>query len=220
MPLRLPVYKRELPVASLISFDPRTRVMSTPTCSTHKAAYLAAAGQALQIRTTPTPVPTSGQVLVRVLSINIGHTHKAILNGAIPLIRHFPLTPGGSCIDRVEAVGSDAVSVEPGQLVYVDPAIIGRDDPMQKIVHGAMQGFTPHAEKLALNGWRDGIMAEKAIVPLENVFPLDEKYLVEEKGYSFDTIHLAGRFILTYWGYELAKLKGGDTVIVAFATGG
>lgn len=193
---------------------------TTTTGPTHNAAYLPAAGQGIQIITTPTPIPTSGQVLVRVLSLQIGPAHKAILSGAIPFIRHYPLTPGGGCIGRVEAVGSDAISVEPGQLVYVDPAIIGRDDPTQKIVHGAIQGFTPRAEKLAVEGWRDGTMGEKALVPLENVIPLDEKLLVEEKGYSFNQIFLVNRFVLTYWGYELAKLQAGDTVIVAFATGG
>lgn len=193
--------------------------MSDTLNPTHKAAYLPAAGQAFQIITTPTPVPTSGQVLVRVLSTNIGRNHKAVLSGAYPLIRHYPLTPGGGCIGRIEAVGSDAISVEPGQLVYVDPAIVGRDDPTQKIVHGMIQGFAPRATKLAADGWRNGTIAEKAIVPLENVVPLDEKYLIEERGYSFDQLYLANKFVLPYWGYELAKLKAGDTVIVAFATG-
>lgn len=194
---------------------------TTDPTPTHKAVYLPAAGQAFQIITTPTPVPTSGQVLVRVLSTNIGRNHKAVLAGAYHLIRHYPLTPGGGCIGRVEAIGSDAISIEPGQLVYVDPAIIGRDDPTQKIVHGMIQGFgfAPRATKLAVDGWRNGTFAEKAIVPLENAIPLDEKYLVDEKGYSFDQLYLANKFVLPYWGYELAKLKAGDTVIVAFATG-
>lgn len=122
-------------------------------------------------------------------------------------------------LDALKLLAPDALSVEPGQLVYVDPAVIGRDDPTEKIVHAVIQGFTPRSEKLAADGWRDGIFAEKAIVPLENVIHLDEKYLVQEKGYSFDKIFVVNRFVLTYWGYELAKLQPGDTVIVAFATG-
>lgn len=119
----------------------------------------------------------------------------------------------------MEAVGSDALTIEPGQLVYVDSAIIGRDDPNQKIVHGLIQGLNPVSAKLAVNGWRDGTMAEKAIVPLENVIPLDENYLVKEKGYSFDQILLAKQYSLMYSGYERANLKPGDTVVVAFGTG-
>lgn len=43
--------------------------------------------------------------------------------------------------------------------------------------------------------------------------------MIEERGYSIDTILQAGRFALIYSGYELAKLKVGDTVVVVFATG-
>lgn len=150
---------------------------------------------------------------------SVGPCIKRFSAGGAPYLSHFPLTPGGGCVGRVEAVGSDTISLEPGQLVYVDPTIVGRDDPTQKIIQGQVQGFTPLSAKLSINGWRNGTMAEKATVPLENVIPLDENYLVGERGYSFDKIHMAYRFVLTYAGYELVKLKAGDTIIVAFATG-
>lgn len=186
---------------------------------THKAISLSGPNQRFSIITAETPQPTSGQVLVRVYSVLINPTYKLIFSGAIPVFRHFPVTPGGSSIGRVEAVGPDAISVQVGQLVFVDPAISSRDDPDQKIVHGTIQGFTEKAARLAANGWRNGAMAEKVIVPLENVVPLDEKYWVDTLGYSFDKIHMFSRFVLTYGGYKLAKFQPGDTVIIAWATG-
>lgn len=186
---------------------------------THTAVVIIDRGQPLERKIIETPEPTSGQVLVRVLSVCVGPTHKAAITGELPFPLHFPLTPGAGCIGRVEAVGSDATTVAAGQLVFVDPTIRARDDPSQRIVQGLIQGMTEKSALLGRNGWRDGTWTEKAVVPLENTFPLDEKYFVGERHYSFARLTWVHRFCVPLGGLQAARLKPGETVVVAYATG-
>lgn len=186
---------------------------------THAAIVLSGPGNPLKAESVETPQPSSGQVLVQVISISIGNGHKAIVSGQLPFLRYYPLTPGGGCIGRVEAVGPDTTTVTPGQLVLVDPTIVARDDPEQKIVLGFIQGFNEKAGKLAREGWRDGSWAEKVIAPLENVTVLDEEHFVNKLGYSIEQLTSIERFFIPFGGYDGAKLVAGETVVVAFATG-
>lgn len=188
---------------------------------THAAIVLSGLGDPLKLESVETPQPSSGQVLVQVLSIQIGNNHKAIISGQLPVpfLHFFPLTPGPGCVGKVVAVGPDATTIAPGQLVFVDPTIVARDDPEQKIVHGFIQGFTEKAGKLAREGWRDGSWAEKVIAPLENVTVLDEEHFVKELGYSVGQLASVGRFFIPFGGCSDAGLVAGETVVVAFATG-
>ena len=186
---------------------------------THTALVLADRGQPLARKTIHTPTPTSGQVLVHVLSVFISPSTKALIAGELPFPMTFPSTPGPGCIGRVEAVGSDATTVKPGQLVYVDPTVRARDDSNEAIIQGFIQGMTEKSAWLSKNAWRDGTWTEKAIVPLENTFPLDEKYLVGERHYSFARLSWILRSCIPLGGYQAAQLKAGETVVVAFATG-
>ncbi|KAF8313984.1 GroES-like protein [Clavulina sp. PMI_390] len=192
--------------------------MSTPTSATHKSVVVTSLGQ-YGVQEVSTPVPTSGQVLVKILAFTVNPNYKYIIGGHIPFFNTFPMRPGGGCIGRVEAVGNDALTVSPGQLVLVNPSIYGRDDPAEKIVQGLIQGFNPRQVQLATKAWAHGAISEKTLVPLENVVPVNEEYWLKTKGYPTEKIMALMRFALPYHGYELAKLKAGETVVVAFATG-
>ena len=187
--------------------------------STHTAVVLTNHGQPLERKIVQTPTPTSGQVLVRVLSVLIPPSSKALIAGKFPLPMSVPMTPGTGCIGRVEAIGSDATTVTPGQLVYVDPTVRARDDPSEVIIQGFIQGVTEKSALLSKNAWRNGTWTEKAIVPLENIFPLDEKYLVGVRQYSIARLAWIQRFCVPLGGFQAANLQVGETVVVAFATG-
>ena len=67
--------------------------------------------------------------------------------------------------------------------------------------------------------WRNGVFAEYALLPLENVFALDEAKLCGEIGYDILDLHLIQTCMIPYAGLADAGVKAGDTVIVAPATG-
>ncbi|KAF8314025.1 GroES-like protein, partial [Clavulina sp. PMI_390] len=187
--------------------------------STYKTAVVTAFNQ-YSFEDVPTPAPTSGQVLVKILSIYINPGYKHFISGHVPFLHTFPVRPGGGAIGRVEAVGEDSLTLSPGQLVYVDPAIVGRDAPEEKIVHGSIQGFNPRQIQLSTKAWTQGTISQKTIVPVESVVPVNEEFWLKTKGYELERIWMVNRFIVPYVGYERAQLQPGDTVLVAFATGG
>jgi NADPH:quinone reductase-like Zn-dependent oxidoreductase len=77
-----------------------------------------------------------------------------------------PLVIGTSAVGRVTATGPDATALEPGQLVWLDMTIRGRDDPDTVMLGGIHQGFSAGSAKLMAGEWRDGTYAEYARMPL------------------------------------------------------
>jgi threonine dehydrogenase-like Zn-dependent dehydrogenase len=130
------------------------------------------------------------------------------------------MTPGGGAIGRVEAVGPDAVSLKPGQLVLTDTFVRGRDDPNATILQGAHNGGEGAPEKKLMDGaWRNSSWAEFMILPLENAFPLDEERLIHGLGYEIPDLCLLTNMVTSLSGFTDIDLKAGETVIVAPATG-
>ena len=73
--------------------------------------------------------------------------------------------------------------------------------------------------KLMQGPWRQGSWAEKMIVPIENVVPLDEQRLFKELGYSIPQLCWMNEYLVPYGGFLAADFATGSTVIVAPATG-
>lgn len=69
------------------------------------------------------------------------------------------------------------------------------------------------------NVWRDGTFAELVKAPLENCFPLDERRLCHELGYSIPGLIYLSRLLVPYGGLRDIRLEPGETVIVCPATG-
>ena len=135
-----------------------------------------------------------------------------------------PLVIGTSAIGRVAAVGSDATLLTPGQLVYVDSTIRGRDDPSAAFLSGVHEGFTEGSRKLMHGEWRDSTYAEYVKAPLENCIALNENRLLgraEEGGlgYSVEDLVYIAALLVPYGGLRDIKLETGETVIVSPATG-
>jgi NADPH:quinone reductase-like Zn-dependent oxidoreductase len=179
-------------------------------------------GQARTIALTHIPVPGpphSGQVVVRVLATPVLSYTGAILSGARPYPLPTPHVFGMGAVARVEAVGPDATVIAPGQLVLVDITLRARDDPDTVALLGFYVGDTPAAQRLARNAWRDGTYTERATVPLENVFALDEDMLVHQRGYTPAVLCSMLAPLVGFAGLCDVGLAPGETVLIAPATG-
>ena len=72
--------------------------------------------------------------------------------------------------------------------------------------------------------WRDWTYAEYAKVPLENCHLLDEEQLLGTAdgsglGYSIENLAQLPRLLVPYGGLSDIKLKAGESIIIAPATG-
>ncbi|MCJ1249698.1 hypothetical protein MMC30_006924 [Trapelia coarctata] len=195
-----------------------------PLPKTHRALVLPSIGQLLAVKTIPTPQPGPGSVVVQILAAPVVPYMREIYDGTRWTTYPTPLVTGTSAVGHVAAVGPDATLLKPGQLVYVDCTIRGRDDPSAAFLHGIHEGFTDGSRKLMHGEWRDSTYATYAKVPLENCFVLDEKRLVGKPeegglGYSFGNLAYIVTPLVPYGGLRDIDIKAGETVIVCPATG-
>ncbi|RFU31292.1 hypothetical protein B7463_g5084, partial [Scytalidium lignicola] len=184
--------------------------------STQRSLVLKSTTQPLFLETVPIPEATSGSVVVKVLGTHVLPYLHEIIDGSLSYTLKLPLTPGSTAVGRIHAVGGDAVSLKPGQLVLCDITTRARDDPDAVMLLGVHGGA---AEKLMEGEWRNGSFAEYAKYPLENVFALDEEVLMKKMGYTIEDFLSMPGFVVPYGGLSEIGLLPGDTVIVAPATG-
>ena len=189
---------------------------------TIKALIYKGPGEPLNVETVPMPTVIPGSVLIKVECINIDPAMGHLLSGKVPgLHTPTPCVPGTRALGRVAATSVDTTLLKPGQLVVAEPFIRGRDNDLVQFLWGAgVFGGDPAAIKLCEDVWRNGAMAEYALLPLENVHPLNEEVLLEKGfGYSIADLSALLRQVVAYGGFRGIDLKAGETVIVAPATG-
>ncbi|KAH8656321.1 hypothetical protein BGZ61DRAFT_486650 [Ilyonectria robusta] len=164
----------------------------------------------------PVPQASTGTVVVRVLATPIVPFTKMVHSGGLPgLNMTLPLVPNPNAIGRVHAVGSDAVRVKPGDLVYVDATIRGRDNSEVVIMAGHLGGVGPEGRKLMQGEWRDGSLQQFQKVPLENVYALDEQRLFKEQGYSPAVLHCIAHYSVAAGALlEVGGVKVAETVVI------
>ncbi|KAL1607971.1 hypothetical protein SLS60_002910 [Paraconiothyrium brasiliense] len=197
--------------------------MSSRLPATHRALVLTDKSTPLAVKTIPTPTPIHGSAVVEVLSAGVLSYHREIYNGSESHARYSlptPLVTGMSAIGHIVALGPDATTLQPGQLVFVDCMIRARDDPDTAFLLAIHDSGTPGSQKLARDVWRDGTFAEYVRVPLENCIPLDEKRLCGELKYSVTDLTYMDYLMVPYGGLRDIGLEPGETVVVAPATGG
>ncbi|KAJ3874918.1 alcohol dehydrogenase [Lentinula edodes] len=191
---------------------------------THRILQLTSTSEPLQLKTVPTPQAGPGSAVVKVLAAGVLSYSADIYNGKRQYPFPKPLVPGSSAIGRIVAVGPDATTLVPGQLVFLDCTIRGRDNSEAVILSGISEGFTEASKKLMHGEWRDSTYAEYTKFPLENCIPLDEQRLlgpVEAGGLGYcveDLMHIS-KLVVPYGGLNDIQLKPGETVIIAPATG-
>ena len=154
----------------------------------HRALVLTSTSEPPEVKIIPTPQPSSGSAVVRVELANIISYSKEIYNGTRKYPFPMPLVIGTSGLGRVAAIGPDAVLLKPGQLVFVDCFVRGRDDPNAAFLLGVHEGHTEGSKELMRGEWRDATYAEYAKIPLENCYPLNESLLGGKFGYKVEDL--------------------------------
>lgn len=191
--------------------------------STYKALVLEALDKPVALKQLPTPPVTPGSVLVQPLYAGFKSYLRALFTGKAPFPLSLPLTPGTSCVARVEAVGPDATAIKAGDIVWVDGTITARDDPDTQILLALHGGATPASRQLMTGVWRNGAFAEKLLAPLENCFVLAPSLFQPKAagglGLSYQELANLSTVLVPYGGLESAHVSAGTTLIVAPATG-
>ncbi|RDW56933.1 hypothetical protein BP5796_13000 [Coleophoma crateriformis] len=190
----------------------------------HRALVQRVYAEPLQVEVIPTPQPTAGSAVVKVLFTNVISYMGDIYNGTRKYSYPTPLVAGCSAIGRIAAVGADATLLKPGQLVLIDSVIRGRDDPTAIILSGIVDGVSEGSRKLMQGEWRDSTYAEYVKAPLENCFPLDESRLCGSPadgglGYDVERLMYLAALMVPFGGLRDIGLEAGETVIIAPATG-
>ncbi|TPX10275.1 uncharacterized protein E0L32_008680 [Thyridium curvatum] len=196
---------------------------STKLPNTMKALVLEAIGQPLGLKSVPVPQPTPGSVLVKIECAYANPSLPHILSGrffSVPT----PMTPGGTAIGRVAALGPDTTSLQIGQLVLLDSFIRGRDNGDVQILWGIFDGPSPASKKLMADNWSSGVYAEYTRAPLENCWALDETRLCSPTsqgglGYSLQELMTLALQAIPFGGVRSIDLQPGETIIVAPSTG-
>lgn len=191
---------------------------------THRAVVLDSTQTPPSVREIPTPHPGPGSCVVRILAARVASYANSVYDGTRQYNFPTPLVIGSSAIGRIAAVGPDATSLKPGQLVFVDANIRGRDDPSAAILSGLTEGFSEGSRILMRHEWRDSTYAEYAKMPLESCYPLNEELLLGQAtggglGYTIQDLAVLSRLLVPFGGLRDIDLKPGETLVVTPATG-
>ncbi|KAJ4179781.1 hypothetical protein NW767_014554 [Fusarium falciforme] len=171
---------------------------SISTLTKNRALWLSSFEKCLELIELPVPEARAGSVVVEALNTAVFPYAEDIHEGRLPVFNlSLPLVLHPSHIGRVHAVGSDAVLVKPGDLVFFSASISSRDDPE-----------------------RDGALQQYQRVPLENIFILHEDRLCKQLGYSPADLHEISFYTIAAGGLcEAASLQTGETIALGPATG-
>ncbi|KAI0448443.1 GroES-like protein [Xylaria acuta] len=186
----------------------------------YQALVLDQIGTEMRIEQRLMPQADLGNVIVRILESSVLSYQSDIYNGK----RRYPLTTpivgGCSAIGRVASAGPDATILVPGQLIWVDCVVRGRDDSDAVYLWGIHDGYSPGSQKLSREIWHDGTFAEFSKVPMENCVPLNEGRLYKDLGYSARELVYLSHLLVPFGGLRTIDLKAGETVVVCPSTGG
>ncbi|KAI6774747.1 hypothetical protein HG530_001505 [Fusarium avenaceum] len=187
----------------------------------NRGLWLSSFDKPLELVELPVPDATAGSVVAKVLDTVVFPYAEDIHTGKLPVFNlSLPLVPHPSHIGRVHSVGSDAILVKPGDLVFFSAAIYARDDPTVNIIQGHHGGEGTRGHKLMNGEWRDGALQEYQKVPLENIFVLDKDRLCGQLGYTPADLHEISFYTIGVGAVlEGAKLVAGETIVLGPATG-
>jgi alcohol dehydrogenase len=180
-----------------------------------KAWRLDRLGGVLRYEDAPIPEPRPGGVVVRVEASALMSYLKAYVEGRLPIYSppDGSFTPGGNAIGIVHAVGREVYHVKVGQRVVASSHIAANEnapEPAQFLL-GITAG--PAGKSLQAD-WRDGTLAEYALVPKSCVTPIDGL-----GGLSAAELSVLPRFAVPYGGLVRGRLAAGETIVVTGATG-
>ncbi|GAB5593891.1 hypothetical protein Unana1_08791 [Umbelopsis nana] len=176
-----------------------------------KAAVLTERKLELDVQEYPEPVLAPGSAIVKVLAAPLVHYFDEVFTGEKPYPIMLPFIPGCSAVGVVEQVGADGHNLKKGDLVFCDPTIRTRDDAHspETILQGLYCPEGPVSEV-----YRNGALAEKILVPLENA-------IVIPPSLGRDAVKLTciNQLLVPYGGLLSGNLQPGETVVVLGGTG-
>lgn len=194
-----------------------------------RAAVLSAVGQPLAIEDLRLPVPKDGEVRIRIAACGVCHSDLHIAKGSLKF--PLPVVLGHEISGTVDLCGPGVTEFRPGERVvasFIMPCARcpqcerGRDDLCETyfamnrgkgvLYDGQSRLFRQDGSSVAMNMM--GGLAEFAIVPRTDVFPLPDSLPLEEAC-------ILGCAIMTAYGAlkNAARLKAGEGVAVV-GTGG
>ena len=194
-----------------------------------RAAVLPAVGAPLRVEDIPRPEPKTGEILVRVAACGVCHSDLHVARGHLPFV--LPCVLGHEISGIVEALGPDVPGPAPGTRVvssFIMPCgrcrmcEAGRDDLCEPYfalnrVKGVLYDGTTRlrrADGTPLGMQMMGGLAEYAVVPATDVFPLPDAIPLEDAC-------ILGCAIMTAYGAvkNAAALRPGESVAVIGAGG-
>jgi alcohol dehydrogenase len=185
--------------------------------SAMRAWRLDGLGGALRLQEDlPLPQVRPGSVLVRVEASALPSYLKAYVEGKLPSYSapRGPFTPGTNGVGVVEEVGADVWHLKRGQRVILSShfaAAENVEDPAQILI--GLTALGPEAAQLQAD-WRDGTLAEYALMPKAAVTPAGDLDAIE----SAQLVTLT-RYIVPFGGLLRGRLAAGETLVVTGASG-
>jgi alcohol dehydrogenase len=181
-----------------------------------KAWQLDRLGGNLTFKDIATPQVRPGSVLVRIEASALMSYLKAYVEGQLPMYNppKGAFTPGTNGVGVVHAVGRDVWHLKPGQPVVLSSHFVAAEnveDPAQILI--GLTAFGPAAE-LVQADWRDGTLAEYALMPKAAVTPAEGLDKIDSA-----QLVVVSRFIIPYGGLLRGRLAAGETLVVTGATG-
>jgi alcohol dehydrogenase len=181
-----------------------------------KAWRLDGLGRTLRFTDVPVPEVRPGSVLVRIEASALMSYLKAYVAGQLPMYNppKGAFTPGTNGVGVVHEVGRDVWHIKPGQRVVLSPHFIAGEnveEPAQILI--GLTAFGPCAEEVQAD-WRDGTLAEYALMPKACITPADGLSEINSAQLS-----VAMRYIVPFGGLLRGRLTAGETLVVTGATG-
>ncbi|KAF4901626.1 alcohol dehydrogenase [Colletotrichum fructicola] len=183
---------------------------------TNRAVWLSSFSKPLSVVDLPVPNADVGTAVVKILATGVAPYTHLIHSGKLPALNLTPpLVPNPSGIGRIHDVGTDAVRLKKGDLVFIDGLNRARDDANVALMPGHMTGGHPDAQKLMRGVWRDGSWQQFQKVSLEVCFLLDEKRLCGDLGYNAAVLHTIAHYAVPAGALlEAARVKTAEVVVV------
>lgn len=181
-----------------------------------KAWRLTAPGGELSFREVPDPAVTDGSVLVRLQASPLLSYLRSYVEGK--LTSYLPpdgeFTPGTNGVGVIEAAGADVFGLPKGQRVFFSPYLVAGENVAEP-AEGLIALTAEPGSHALLDRWRDGTLAELAVVPVPAVTPIPAA--LDHIG--SDRLAALSRCVVPFGGFLRGRLAPGEVVVVHGATG-
>lgn len=180
------------------------------------AARLYEGNTQLTVEDVPDPTVRSGCAVVRLEAAFISPYMASLIDGSggfeTPLR---PFIPGMDAVGVIESVADDVEGIKPGDRVYCDSYIESPTyDGLGEFAFVGCFAISENSGPL-LNRWPNGTLAEKMLLPAENLTPVEPA--IEHS--SVESLCRLGWFGTAYSAFEKTGFQAGQSVAVLGATG-